>query len=139
MMAAVYRSKIDSWLLAVLVGAALVSLLAALPALQVGAPAARAAAVCIAGIGVGLPLWLLISTKYTLGHGQLIVQSGPFRWHIGVAEITSITPSTSLLSSPALSLDRLRIDYGPGKSLMISPCNKDRFFRDLESARRGLS
>ncbi|QQO05935.1 PH domain-containing protein [Luteimonas sp. MC1750] len=90
-------------------------------------------------IGVGLPIWLLLSTRYTLEPRQLRVQSGPFKWHIKVADITSITPSSNALSSPALSLDRLRIDYGSGRSLMISPRNKERFLRDIEAARRGAA
>lgn len=139
MMATVYRSKTDTWLLAVLIGAAIVSLLAALSTLQAATPAAWAVAAFTVALGVGLPLWLLISTYYTLGHGQLVVQSGPFKWRIPVAEITNITPSSSPASSPALSLDRLRIDYGRGQSLMISPRNKNEFIRDLEAARRGAA
>ena len=93
----------------------------------------------IAVIGVGLPIWLLLSTRYMLEPRQLRVQSGPFKWHIKVADITSITPSSNALSSPALSLDRLRIDYGSGRSLMISPRNKEQFLRDIEAARRGAA
>ena len=131
-MATVYRSKIDVWLIVVLAVAIVVSLLAALTVvLSVRSPAAWAVAAFTAIIGAGLPLWLLLSTHYTLGHGQLVVRSGPFKWRIPVAEITSITPTSNLLSSPALSLDRLRIDYGRGKSVMISPRDKEQFVRDI--------
>ena len=136
-MATVYRSKIDVWLIVVLAVAIVVSLLAALTVLSVRSPAAWSVAAFTAIIGAGLPLWLLLSTHYTLGHGQLVVRSGPFKWRIPVAEITSITPTSNLLSSPALSLDRLRIDYGVGKSVMISPRNKEKFVKDIEAARGG--
>lgn len=89
-----------------------------------------------AGVGVGLPLWLLLSTHYTLEPRQLIVRSGPFKWCIALADITAITPTSNPLSSPALSLDRLRIDYGRGRSLMISPRNKEQFLHAVEVARR---
>ena len=135
-MATVHRSKADTWLVAVLAFAIVASIFAAIKVLSVGSLAAWAVAAFIAIIGAGLPLWLLFSTRYTLGHSELVVQSGPFKWRILVADITSVTPSNNPLSSPALSLDRLRIDYGRGSSLMISPSNKDQFVRDIEAARR---
>jgi hypothetical protein len=61
----------------------------------------------------------------------LVVRSGPFKWCIPIADITSITPTSNPLSSPALSLDRLRIEYGRGHLLMISPRDKEQFVRDL--------
>lgn len=138
-MATVYRSKVDAWLLAVLVLAMSVSLVVTFMTFSAGSPVAWLVVAVTAGIGVGLPLWLLLSTRYTLEPRRLVVQSGPFKWHIAVADITSITPSSNPLSSPALSLDRLRIDYGRSSSLMISPRNKDQFVRDIEAARRGAA
>ena len=138
-MATVYRSKIDAWLLAVLALAMAVSLVVTFMTFSAGSPVAWLVAAVTAGIGVGLPLWLLLSTRYTLEPRRLVVQSGPFKWHIAVADITSITPSSNPLSSPALSLDRLRIDYGRSSSLMISPRNKDQFVRDIEAARRAAA
>ncbi|MDT4834616.1 Bacterial PH domain protein [compost metagenome] len=138
-METVYRSKIDAWLIAVLAIAIVVSLFAALTVLSVRSPMAWAVAAFTAIIGTGLPLWLLFSTHYILGNGQLVVRSGPFKWSIPAVEITSITPTSSPLSSPALSLDRLRIEYGRGKSLMISPRDKEQFVRDMEAATRGAA
>lgn len=57
----------------------------------------------IALIGAGLPPWLLLSTRCTLGHGPLLVQGGSLKWRVPVAEITRITPTSNLLSSPAPS------------------------------------
>jgi hypothetical protein len=37
--------------------------------------------------------------------------------------------------APALSLDRLRIDYGDGRSLMISPADKQGFLCDFAARR----
>ena len=89
------------------------------------------------GIGVGLPVWLFTSTYYKLNPGVLLVRCGPFTFNVPLEEITSITSSTSVLSSPALSLDRLRIHYGQGKSLMISPRDKEKFLRDLRVMQDG--
>ncbi len=136
-METVYRSKTDLWLIALLVIAMIASLFGALVMSSMGTPETWAVAVFIAIVGVGLPLWLLLSTRYVLAQGQLRVLSGPFKWCIPVAKITTITPTSSPLSSPALSLDRLRIDYGVGNSVMISPRNKEQFVKDIEAARRG--
>jgi hypothetical protein len=40
------------------------------------------------------------------------------------------------LSSPAMSLDRLRIEYGQGKAIMISPEPRAEFLRQLEHRRQ---
>lgn len=89
-------------------------------------------------IGAGLPLWILAATDYTLEAGELRARSGPFRWRVPLRDITAITPTRSLLSSPALSLDRLRIDYGRGRALMISPADRQGFLGALEQRRREL-
>jgi len=108
--ALVFPSKVDTWLVVVLAAAIL--------------------------IGAALPAWLLMATHYTLEDTELRVRSGPFRWSVPIREITAITPTRNPLSSPALSLDRLRIDYGRGRSLMISPADKDGFLRELERRRK---
>jgi hypothetical protein len=135
-MAARHKSKIDTWLIVVLASAAAVSLFAGVTAVMADARSGWwALAMCLA-FGVGLPLWLILGTEYRLESSRLHVRSGPFRWSIPVREITAVEPTRNPLSSPALSLDRLRIDYGRGKSVMISPRDRERFLRDLEAARR---
>ncbi|MFL9708888.1 PH domain-containing protein, partial [Aeromonas veronii] len=75
---------------------------------------------------------------YRLEGDTLFVSSGPIRLCVPLREIVNITPTNNPLSSPALSLDRLRIEYGRGKSVMISPRNKEEFVRNLEAARRSV-
>jgi hypothetical protein len=134
-MATVYRSKADAWLVVVLAAAMAVSLYATFVVISADSSLAWLIAALIAGLGIGLPLWLLLSTYYTLEPRRLIVRSGPFKWRIALADITDITPTSNPLSSPALSLDRLRIDYGQGHSLMVSPRDKEQFVRAVEAAR----
>ncbi|HET6431103.1 PH domain-containing protein [Dyella sp.] len=136
-METVYRSKTDLWLVALLALAMIASLSGAFVVLSMGPSAAWVVAAFIAIVGVGLPVWLLLSTRYILGQGQLRILSGPFKWCIPVAKITTIAPASSPISSPALSLDRLRIDYGVGNSVMISPRDKEQFVKDIEAARAG--
>ncbi|XQR90047.1 PH domain-containing protein [Stutzerimonas urumqiensis] len=131
----VYRSKVDGWLAAVLAGGAAVSALAAFGMIRTGSTPSLLVALFVLGLGVALPIWLVTSTRYILEPTQLIVRSGPFTWHIELADISDIAPSRSALSSPALSLDRLRITYARGQTLLISPRNPVGFIAEVEANR----
>ncbi|MDP3516261.1 MAG: PH domain-containing protein [Pseudohongiella sp.] len=132
----VYTSKIDTWLAVVLLAAVIACLVAFGFSFRTGSVAQVVATFPAILIGAALPIWLLLSTSYTLSERTLLVKSGPFKWRVPIKQITSITPTSSPLSSPALSLDRLRIDYGRCESIMISPKNKEQFIQDL-NVRRG--
>lgn len=136
-MATVYSSKIDAWLVAVVASAIVLCAYASFTALSSGSTATRWIILLTLSVGIGLPLWLLVATRYTVNFTLLLVQSGPFKWRVPIAEITSITPTRNPLSSPALSLDRLRIAYGRNNVLMISPRDKAQFLLHLEAQRRG--
>lgn len=138
-MATVYKSKTDAWLVAVLALAIAVSLSASATVMLAGGSATWWVVGVTVALGIGLPLWVLLGTDYRLESGQLHVRSGPFNWRIPVATITNIVPTSNPLSSPALSLDRLRIEYENGKTIMISPRDRDRFLRDMEVMRRVAS
>jgi hypothetical protein len=51
---------------------------------------------------------------------------------------TAAAGERGALSSPALSLDRLRVEYGRSQWLMISPADKERFLRELNARRAAL-
>jgi hypothetical protein len=86
--------------------------------------------------GVLVPLWLLGSLRYFLSDETLRIRCGPFKWRVPIREITAISPTRSPLSSPALSLDRLRIEYSQGRAIMISPEPREEFIRQLEFRRK---
>jgi hypothetical protein len=124
----IFRSKIDLWLLVVLVAAAALPFTQALAGLQDGS--SWISHTVTFALLAGSFSWLVLTTKYTVTQDTLLVQSGPFRWRIAKNEITQIAPSRSILSSPALSLDRLRIEYAAGrKSVLISPKDKEGFLK----------
>jgi hypothetical protein len=79
----------------------------------------------------GFSLWVTYGTGYTVTAKELHVRSGPFRYRVPLADIVSITPSNNPLSSPAVSLDRLRIAYrdasGRERTLLVSPEDKAGF------------
>ena len=137
MLDTVYRSQVDQWLLVVFGVAALAAVGACGALLYYGSYLEWLIAVATLLVGVGLPWWLLQSTTYTLTTGFLTVRSGPFHWGVPLRQISRITATRNPLSSPALSLDRLRIEYSDGKILMISPEDRRRFLADLRS--RGVT
>jgi hypothetical protein len=137
MNAVVYRSRLDLWLLAPFTGLTLGSVYAASRLMHLPGMA-PAMALLLLAFAVTVPLWTMLGTRYTLSDETLRVRSGPFAWRIALREVSRMEPTRDARSSPALSLDRLRIDYGDGRSLMISPADKQRFVRDF-AARRALA
>ncbi len=127
----VYRSKIDTWLGIVLGGVPLASLVAVWQLIHAPIPGRGLIAVVILLLGVCLPLSLLFFTTYTIDDRLLRIRSGLFTWHVALDSISKITATNDPVSSPALSLDRIRIEYGTGKSVAVSPLKKDDFLRDL--------
>jgi len=128
-----YTSKVDSWLAIVLLASAVISLVAGYSVLSQGGGGSISIALFTVVVGAGLPLWLLVDTRYVLDEQHLRIRSGPFRWQIPYREIRKVEASRSGASGPALSLDRLRIDYGVGRSCLISPADRERFVAALES------
>lgn len=135
MSALTFRSKIDPWLLVVMLGIPVAVLASIVPELRHDATD-LVTVVVIGLVAVGLPLSVLVNTRYVLHADTLRIFAGPFRWNVRIGEIKSVTPTRSVLSGPALSLQRLRIEYAAGKSIMISPADRDAFLRALEERRR---
>ena len=82
--------------------------------------------------------YLLNLTYYVIKDSELLVRSFFFKWTIDINTIQKIFPTNNMLSSPALSLDRLMIIYGDDKKIMISPENKNEFLNDIASQNRDL-
>jgi membrane protein YdbS with pleckstrin-like domain len=130
-----FRSKVDAWLVLVLAIAAIVAVATAAVAIRHASGMSILVFVAIVALGAALPIWILVSTVYVVESGTLRIRSGPFAWRIPISSITSIKPTRSPLSSPAPSLDRLRVEYGAGKSIMISPADQQAFLRAIEGAK----
>lgn len=84
-----------------------------------------------------LPLWILLTTKYTIIGSTLNIHSGPVNFDIDIKSIQSITPTRNGRSSPALSLDRLEITYGDGRSVLVSPKDPVLFVKRLDAIKGG--
>lgn len=129
---AIYRSRVDRWLIALAV------VFGALPTIALTGAAFFEPRLLdvwwvflILAATFGFVLWIVLSTYYDLDDRELVVRSGPFYWRVPLDSIASVRPTRNPLSSPALSLDRLEVRYGAGQWLLISPRDRDRFLEDL--------
>ncbi|WP_175989366.1 PH domain-containing protein [Bacillus sp. Marseille-Q1617] len=78
-----------------------------------------------------LILWLIAGTYYEINGEVLKVAAGPIRYTIHIHTISAIKASNNPLSSPALSLDRLKITYNHGNTVLISPKDKQEFINEI--------
>lgn len=78
---------------------------------------------------------LFYTTDYTIDSDLLKIRAGfLINKKIPISEIYKIYPTNSLLSAPALSLSaRICIEYGDGKSIIISPQKRSEFLNLLLS------
>lgn len=79
-------------------------------------------------------LYLFLNTFYEVDEKNVIVKCGfLFKKTIVIHDIKKISETTSVISSPATSLDRLEISYGKFDSILISPKQKKEFIEQLIS------
>jgi hypothetical protein len=120
----IYKSKVDWWLGLVLVY-----------------PIFRSVASIIEGewigyIGIALCLLFIVfiskSTRYIISENHLIVKCMFIvNDKIEISKIRKIEKTNSILSSPALSLDRIAIKFNKYDEVYISPKERQAFIDDL--------
>ncbi|MCK0124682.1 PH domain-containing protein [Gelidibacter sp. F2691] len=80
----------------------------------------------------GFIVHLFFNTYYTIDHDKLKIKSGVFSYQpIAINHIKEISKTNSVLSSPAASFDRIKINYGRSNSVILSPKDKYQFAEDL--------
>ena len=127
-----FVSKVDGWLPGVFVAVVLIQIVALAAAMaESGERVGILVGVAVLLLTVALFTWLLRGTFYEVSNDTLRLVCGPFRQRIPISDIQAIEPSRSALSSPALSLDRLRIRYGKNRRVLVSPADKRGFVRAL--------
>ena len=127
-----FNSKIDIWLGVLIVAVAVMVLrVAYLIFLQ---PYGVFEAAVLVILGAVLPIWILFSTNYDVIDENLWINSGPFKWKIPTSSISSIGFSRSWKPSPALSLDRVVLEYDGGRLILISPNEKMKFLIAIKSS-----
>ena len=127
-----FKSKVDRWVRVLLIFVILTQIFAiGAAALQADDPMGTTVLILVAIGVVALMLWLMTGTHYTVDRNTLKIVSGPFRWRVPIDQITSVESTRNPLSSPALSIDRIRIRYGKNRRIMISPADKSGFLKAI--------
>lgn len=134
----VFRSKVDWWI-RLLLGFVIVGVFVAMGSvvLEGADPVATTVTILVCLAGLALFVSVLLGTVYTVDRGILLIRCGPFRWRVAIDSITAVEETRNPLSSPALSLDRLRIRYGKHRQVMVSPADKAGFLRAIGKDRQG--
>jgi hypothetical protein len=128
-----YKSKVDWWLVPLLAVPLVVASVVATSSAMTGDPIQMAwgfgSLLFVTAIYVGL----VFPMRYGIGGDRLIIRFCVRRQNVLLQNILEVRPTRNPLSSPALSLDRLHIQFGTGifKAVMISPTQRERFLSDL--------
>lgn len=78
-------------------------------------------------------LHMFFYTTYTIDEDALKIRCGfigykPYK----IKDMKKVSKSTSIISSPAASFDRIQITYGKFDEIIISPKDKHQFVEDLQ-------
>ncbi len=76
-------------------------------------------------------LWLWFKTGYTIEPDHIKIQYGPFTKRIKISDIHRMSATKNPFAGPALSMDKIQINYAAFESIQISPINKNEFTRQL--------
>lgn len=121
----IYKSKIDWWLGLLLVYPIYLSVASLIKEQWIYGFAGLA-------FVIGVVLFVSKTTRYIINDTQLIVKS---LWivnnTIDISKIRKIEKTNSILSSPALSLDRIALYYNKYDEVYISPKEKQDFLNNL--------
>ncbi|WP_289755282.1 PH domain-containing protein [Muribaculum intestinale] len=124
----IYRSKIDCWL------AVLIPALTILPALPIVISGEDIWVVVLLAFISALELAVVTGFRYVIDGSKFMVKalyvinSGTY----DIGNIVEITPTRTILSSPAASLDRIAISLSNSRTpLVISPVDKEAFISTL--------
>ena len=120
-----FKSKVDLWLAAVLWGSVALCFFPVF--LEDG---------LIIGLAIGSPMaififLLWINTKYYIRDEHLVIKGVLKDTLIPIVSITSVNSTRNPSSAPALSMDRLEINYGNFNFVLISPLEKEHFMEEL--------
>ena len=133
MVNAVFTSKIDFWLAFLILGSSLLLILVPVWEWMYNNSSIKRILFISLFTMPGAILLLLIffNVKYSLSDDELFVKNGFSTQSIPLKDIIYIIPTNSMLSAPALSLDRIEIKY-EGGSIVISPKDKEGFYHAIQ-------
>jgi uncharacterized membrane protein YdbT with pleckstrin-like domain len=125
-----FKSAVDWWFYAAVALVVVGCGISVFASFMEGGPVSILVGLLINILLIGFMLSFLV-TRYTIASGVLRIRCGVFSTSIPISEIRSVTPSRALFAGPALSLDRLKIRYGIGNTVLVSPADKEGFLKAL--------
>ena len=128
-----FPSKIDWWILAipiVVVVGVLVAIVSNTKPGQVHVSIFIPLAISVV-VPIGIFASIFSSTSYVISGNELRIKCGPTKMLVPIDSISRIANSHSVVSSPALSLSRLAIQYGRFQEVLISPADRHGFIRAI--------
>lgn len=126
-----YPTAIDAWLVVATlaaIGGALAEAILVFPA----SPPAAFLSLTVVLLVAGFVGSLSYPCEYLLYPDHLLIRAGLARWRIAYGRITAIAPSRSLWAGPALSLRRVKINYGR-RFVLVSPRDREGFIAALQA------
>lgn len=122
-----HRSKIDIWLIVLLI------IVFSYPIYQ-ATYHQNWVQFCLFSMVAVLVFYSFSTLKYIIQDEFLVIKINFYTFNkIKISEIKSIENSNNLISSPALSIDRLSIKFGKFDEVLVSPKNKEAFTNDLSN------
>lgn len=133
-----YASRVDRWIAVLLVVPPVAGVVTLVSGLLTSVQANVWAGLGVLALFAVILGTLVLPMRYVIGAEALTVRAGLLKFVVRYDRLIAVTPSSNPLSSPALSLRRLRVDYekGSGKPtfVLISPTDRERFMQDLATA-----
>jgi hypothetical protein len=124
-----FRSKVDVWFVTSAVVVIGVGVMGAIAAATAGTALLP---VVIALPAIGLVLWIWRSTRYVVTDTSLRVRCAFVNVVVPLSAITSLRRTSTVLSAPALSLDRIEVQHAGG-AVVISPAQREQFVAAITS------
>ena len=139
----VYASKKDWWLMVIIAASGLALVGAAAYQVSTSGLTHPASWILLLSLLFYLAVVFIFAypVSYELRPPDLLIRAGLTRSRITLSSITAVSPTRDPTSAPALSLDRLRIDYlkkGKLTFALVSPQDKAAFLTNLAQATDGL-
>jgi hypothetical protein len=125
-----FRSRVDGWLVALVVGAAALPLVAAVWQASHGHTRGVFLMSCWGTVMLAMIALLSWPVRYTLRADGLRLQSGWIEWDVPYGALRAVAPSRSPLLGPAWSLRRVRLDFADG-CILVSPDDRELFISEL--------
>jgi hypothetical protein len=139
----IYASKKDWWLMVIIAAAGLSLVGAAAYQVSTNGLAHPASWILLLSLlfYVAVVLIFAYPVSYEIRPPDLLIRAGLTRSRITLSSIEAVSPTRDPTSAPALSLDRLRIDYlkkGKPAFSLVSPEDKVTFLTNLVQSTDGL-